>query len=92
MIRVRAASVVVQSRRVAIALQYVGEQDLPRVIAHGEGAVARKLAELAAEAQVPVQFDAALAERLFEDAAIDQPIPASSFEAVADLLRRAGQA
>ncbi|NRF69408.1 EscU/YscU/HrcU family type III secretion system export apparatus switch protein [Aquincola sp. S2] len=88
--RMRAASLVVQSRRVAIALQYVGEQDLPRVIARGEGAVADRLQQLAADAQVPVQFDPALAERLFDEAALDRPIPAGCFEAVADLLRRAG--
>jgi type III secretion protein U len=90
--RVRAASVVVHSRRVAIALQYVGEEDLPRVIARGEGAVAEQLQRLAAEVQVPAQFDAALAERLFEEAVLDRPIPAACFEAVADLLRRAGWA
>jgi type III secretion protein U len=90
--RVRAASVVVHSRRVAIALQYVGAEDLPRVIARGEGAVAEQLQRLAAEAQVPAQFDATLAERLFEEAELDRPIPGPCFEAVADLLRRAGWA
>jgi type III secretion protein U len=90
--RVRAASVVVHSRRVAIALQYVGETDLPRVIARNEGTVAERLQQLAAAAQVPMQFDAALAERLFDEAALDQPIPGSCFEAVADLLRRTGWA
>jgi type III secretion protein U len=90
--RVRAAAVVVHSRRVAIALQYVGETDLPRVIARGEGALAEKLQQLASEAQVPVQFDATLAERLFDEAALDRPIPGHCFEAVADLLRRAGSA
>jgi type III secretion protein U len=90
--RVRAASVVVHSRRVAIALHYTGAQDLPRVIARGEDAVGEQLRQMAAHAQVPVQFDATLAERLFDDARLDHPIPASCFEAVADLLRRAGWA
>lgn len=90
--RVRAASVVVHSRRVAMALQYAGEKDLPRVIARGEDAMAEQMQRLAAEARVPVQFDGALAERLFDEAALDRPIPAGCFEAVADLLRRAGWA
>jgi len=90
--RVRAASVVVHSRRVAIGLQYTGEKDLPRVIARGEGAVAEQLQRLAAEAQVPVQFDATLAERLFDEASLDRPIPAGCYEAVAGLLRRVGWA
>jgi type III secretion protein U len=90
--RVRAASVVVHSRRVAIALQYTGEKDLPRVIARGEGAIAEQLQRLATEVEVPALFDAALAEQLFDEASLDRPIPAGYFEAVAELLRRAGWA
>jgi type III secretion protein U len=85
--RVRAASAVICSRRVAIALQYLGETDLPRVIARGEGEVAMQIRRFAAEALIPTEMDASLAERLYDDAPIDQHIPRALYAPVAKLLR-----
>ena len=85
--RVRAASAVIQSQRVAIALQYLGEKDLPRVIARGEGEVAQQIVRLAGEALIPVERDAGLAERLYDEVPADQPIPRSLHGPVARLLR-----
>ena len=85
--RVAAASAVIHSARVAVALQYLGERDLPRVIARGENEVARRLCELATGARVPLAEDAALAERLYAEAPLDQPIPRALYAPVAKLLR-----
>ncbi|HEX6706135.1 MAG TPA: EscU/YscU/HrcU family type III secretion system export apparatus switch protein [Albitalea sp.] len=85
--RVRAASAVIHSQRVAVALQYLGDKDLPRVIARGEGEVARQIVRLAGEALVPLAEDAGLAERLYDEVPADQPIPRSLYGAVATLLR-----
>jgi type III secretion protein U len=85
--RVAAASAVIHSGRVAVALQYLGERDLPRVIARGENEVAMRLRELAADARVPLAADAGLAERLYEEVPLDQPIPRALYGAVAKLLR-----
>ena len=85
--RVAAASAVIHSGRVAVALQYLGERDLPRVIARGENEVAMRLRELAADARVPLAADAGLAERLYEEVPLDQPIPRALYGAVATLLR-----
>ena len=85
--RVAAASAVIHSGRVAVALQYLGERDLPRVIARGENEVAMRLRELAADARVPLAADAGLAERLYEQVPLDQPIPRALYGAVAKLLR-----
>lgn len=85
--RVRAASAVIHSARVAVALQYLGEKDLPRVIARGEGALAAQIRQLAGEALIPMEFDASLAERLYEEVGLDAHIPRGMYEPVAKLLR-----
>jgi len=85
--RVALASAVIHSDRVAVALQYLGERDLPRVIARGENEMAAQMRRYAAEALVPIEFDAALAERLYDEVAIEQPIPRSLYAPVATLLR-----
>ena len=85
--RVAASSAVIHSARVAVALQYLGERDLPRVIARGENEVAARLRELAADARVPLAFDAALAERLHAEVPLDRPIPRALYAPVARRLR-----
>jgi type III secretion protein U len=85
--RVRAASAVIHANSVAVALQYQGERDLPRVIARGEGNVAAQIRRFAEEALIPIEFDAQLAQRLYEDVGQDMPIPRALYERVARLLR-----
>jgi type III secretion protein U len=85
--RVAASSAVIHSARVAVALQYLGERDLPRVIARGENEVALRLRELAADARVPLAADAGLAERLYAEVPLDHPIPRALYAPVATLLR-----
>ena len=85
--RVAASSAVIHSARVAVALQYLGERDLPRVIARGENEVAQQLRSHAADLLVPTELAPALAERLFDEVPLDQPIPRSLYAPVAKLLR-----
>jgi type III secretion protein U len=85
--RVRMASAVIHAQRTAVALQYLGERDLPRVVARGEGEVAAQIRRFAAEALIPMEFDAALAGRLYDEVPLDQPIPRSMYAPVAALLR-----
>jgi type III secretion protein U len=85
--RVRAASALICSANTAVALQYLGEKDLPRVIARGEGELAAQMRRFAGEALIPMEFDAALAGRLYDEVPEGQPIPRSLFEPVATLLR-----
>jgi len=85
--RVALASAVLHSDRVAVALQYLGERDLPRVIARGENEMAVQMRRFAADALVPVEFDAALAERIYDEVPLEQPIPRSLYAPVAKLLR-----
>ena len=85
--RVRVASAVIHSPRVAVALQYLGEKDLPRVIARGEGEVAAQIRRFAEQSMIPMELDAALAERLYEEVPEDQHIPRALYAPVATLLR-----
>ncbi|HEY0821721.1 MAG TPA: EscU/YscU/HrcU family type III secretion system export apparatus switch protein [Rhizobacter sp.] len=85
--RVRAASAVIHSARVAVALQYLGEHDLPRVIASGEGEIAAQIRRFASEGLIPMEFEPALAERIFEEVPQDQAIPRALYAPVATLLR-----
>ena len=85
--RVRMASAVIHSARTAVALQYLGETDLPRVIARGEGEVAAQIRRFAGEGLVPMEFEPSLAERIYAEVPVDQPIPRSLYAPVARLLR-----
>lgn len=85
--RVRASSAVIHAGGVAVALQYLGEQDLPRVIARGEGDVAAQIRRIAGESLIPTEEDAQLAQRLFEDVGLDMPVPRPLYAQVAKLLR-----
>jgi flagellar biosynthesis protein len=66
----------------AAALRWDGE-GAPRVVASGRGDVARRIAELAREAGVPVRREAALAEAL---AKLELEVPEALYAAVAETL------
>ncbi|MBX3621603.1 MAG: EscU/YscU/HrcU family type III secretion system export apparatus switch protein [Rhizobacter sp.] len=85
--RVRSASALICSGSTAVALQYLGEKDLPRVVARGENEVAAQMRRFAGEALIPMEFDAPLAGRLYDEVPEGQPIPRSLYEPVARLLR-----
>lgn len=85
--RVRMASAVIHAGSTAVALQYLGEKDLPRVIAKGDGELGAQILRVARDALIPMEEDAALAGRLLADVPLDQPIPRSLYEPVAKLLR-----
>lgn len=87
--RVRAASAVIVANGVAVGLQYLGPDDLPRVIAKGEGELAARIRAIATEALVPMSEDATLAARLLE-VGLDMPIPRPLYAPVARLMRWAG--
>jgi len=89
---VRQASVVVTNpTHVAVALRYVpGETDLPVVTAKGEDYEAQLIREAAREAGVPIMENVPLARALNDQLSIDDYITPEFFEAVAEVLRWAG--
>jgi type III secretion protein U len=85
--RVRYSNAVVYSTRYAVALQYRGEGTLPQVIAKGEGHVAARIRQAAADYVIPSAFDSDLTQRLFEGVPLDRTIDRTLFARVADLMR-----
>jgi flagellar biosynthesis protein len=75
-----------EKRRKAIALRYDPDQDdVPRVVAEGQGRIAEKILALAAEHGVPVHEDPLLVESL---AALEVGdfIPPECYPVVAEIL------
>lgn len=69
----------------AIALSYDPDEEAPRVIASGKGALAERIIEKAKEADVPVHQDNKLADTLSR-LEIGDMIPPELYEVVAEIL------
>jgi flagellar biosynthetic protein FlhB len=78
--------VLVNPTHVAVALRYEPTKGAPRVIAKGQGEVARKIRELALEHRVPMVQDVPLARALHESCEIGAEISAEFYGAVAKVL------
>lgn len=87
--RTRKAKVLVTNpTHIAIALYYDAEETpLPVVISAGEGAVAKRMMEVAEQEGIPIMRNVPLARSLYETATIDQYIPSDLIEPVAEILR-----
>lgn len=69
----------------AVALDYKGSRQTPRVAASGRGAVAEQIIALAFEKGIPVREDADLAE-ILSKVDVDSEIPIDALAAVAEIL------
>ena len=69
----------------AIALEYDPDDEAPRVIALGKGALAERIIERAKEADVPIHRDDKLADTLSR-LEIGDMIPPELYEVVAEIL------
>lgn len=69
----------------AIALSYNPDEDAPKVIASGKGALAERIIEKARESDVPVHRDDKLADTLSR-LDIGDMIPPELYEVVAEIL------
>jgi flagellar biosynthetic protein FlhB len=78
--------VLVNPTHVAVALRYDPEKGAPRVIAKGQGAIAAKIRDLAAEHRIPMVQDVALARALEKSVEVGMEIPADFYGAVAKVL------
>jgi len=85
--RVQACSAIIYAQGFAIGIQYLGPDDLPRVIARGQGEVAAQIRRIANENLIPMEEDPHLAQRLYEEVMLDRPIPRHLYDRVAKLLR-----
>jgi len=78
--------VLVNPTHVAVALRYEPTKGAPRIVAKGQGPVATKIRELAAEHRVPMVQDVPLARALHGGCDVGAEIPAEFFAAVAKVL------
>ncbi len=69
----------------AIALEYNPDEEAPKVIATGRGAVAERILERAKEADVPIHRDDRLADTLSR-LEIGEMIPPELYDVVAEIL------
>ena len=70
----------------SVALSYKAGMAAPKVVAKGAGVVALKIRELAAEHGVPTLEAPPLARALYKHAELDKEIPATLYNAVAEVL------
>jgi flagellar biosynthesis protein FlhB len=78
--------VLVNPTHVAVALRYDPLKGAPRVVAKGQGPVATKIRELAAEHRVPMVQDVPLARALHASCEVGHEISAEFYGAVAKVL------
>jgi flagellar biosynthetic protein FlhB len=83
----KATVVVTNPTHYAVALRYIpGETAAPICVAKGMDAVALKIREVAAEANVPIVEDPPLARALYATVDIDETIARDHYEAVAKVI------
>ncbi|PSJ63319.1 flagellar biosynthesis protein FlhB [Kumtagia ephedrae] len=89
MISVPSATLVIANpTHYAIALRYVREENsAPVVLAKGQDLIALKIREIAAQNNIPVFEDVALARSMYKQVSIDSVIPQQFYQAVAELIR-----
>jgi flagellar biosynthesis protein FlhB len=78
--------VLVNPTHVAVALRYEPTKGAPRVVAKGNGPIATKIREIAAEHRVPMVQDVPLARALHGGCEVGAEIPAEFYGAVAKVL------
>jgi len=79
--------VVANPTHLAVALTYDPvKADAPVVVAKGRGLIAAKIKEIAAENDIPIIEDKALARGLYKSVEIGEMIPIEFYQAVADIL------
>jgi flagellar biosynthetic protein FlhB len=92
----RATVVITNPTHYAVALEYQRNvMAAPRVVAKGRGFLAQRIKAVAREHSVPLVENVALARALYHSVDVDELIPPTLFEAVAEVLAylvRIGQA
>lgn len=83
----KADVVVTNPTELAVALQYDADNmAAPIVLAKGAGVLAQRIRRLALESNVPIVERKPLAQLLYKEVAINNPVPAESYAAVAEVL------
>ncbi len=84
----KATLIIANPTHFSIALRYVREENAaPMVVAKGQDLLALKIREIAAENNIPVFEDVALARSMYKQVSVDSMIPPQFYQAVAELVR-----
>jgi flagellar biosynthetic protein FlhB len=84
----KATLIIANPTHFSIALRYVREESAaPVVVAKGQDLVALRIREIAAEHNIPVFEDVALARSMYKQVSVDSMIPPQFYQAVAELVR-----
>jgi type III secretion protein U len=84
----KATVLVTNPTHYAVAIDYEqGRTRLPVIVAKGEGFLARKMVEIAREENIPIMQNVPLAHELFDNAPVDNYIPADLMAPVAEVLK-----
>jgi flagellar biosynthesis protein FlhB len=83
----KAAVVITNPTHLAIALKYkIGVKEAPKVIAKGADLIAEKIKSIAKEHNIPIVENKPLAQLIFKSVKVDEEIPESLYQAVAQVL------
>ncbi len=83
----KADVVITNPTELAVALQYdSATMAAPIVVAKGAGVIAQRIRRLALENGVPIVEKKPLAQALYRDVEINQPVPNEMYAAVAEVL------
>jgi len=83
----KADVVITNPTEVAVALAYEGRDDAaPRVVAKGEGELARRIREIAMEERIPIVERPPLARAIYRMVEVGAEIPPAFYRAVAEVL------
>ncbi|MDP7036169.1 MAG: flagellar biosynthesis protein FlhB [Planctomycetota bacterium] len=82
----KADVVVTNPTHLAIAIQYNGNMEAPKVVAKGADFLAQKIRSIAKDEKIPVVEKKSLAQALYRTVEVGEEIPESFWEAVAEIL------
>ena len=83
----KADVVITNPTRLAIAIKYdESAMNAPKLIAKGAGEIAKKIREIAQKHDIPIVENKELARSMYSQVEIDQEVPASLYQAVAEVL------
>ncbi|OHB78610.1 MAG: flagellar biosynthesis protein FlhB [Planctomycetes bacterium RBG_16_64_10] len=83
----KADVVITNPTELAVAIRYVpAEMAAPVVVAKGAGHLAQRIRRLALEHHIPIVEKKPLAQALYREVDVNQPIPHSAYAAVAEVL------
>jgi flagellar biosynthetic protein FlhB len=82
----KSSVVITNPTHYAVALQYAEDMEAPKLLAKGQDLVAKRIREIAQEAEVPIVENRELARLIYDRVDIGKFIPEEMFQAVAEIL------